>query len=270
MMRPTIALAMGDPAGISPELTARLLALDEVAAKARLVVIGDRRVLDDGARIAAVRVDLKNVSPDADFSKEPNGAVFVDLGHLDPSTVEPSTATAEGGRFALANYRHALTLARDGRAEAVCFTPFNKKAMRLAHPAYDDEISFSAGVVGLDGPASEFNVLGGLWNARVTSHISLAEVAARITTEAVLRALRLTDSSMRGAGFERPRIAVAGLNPHAGDGGNFGREDPPWNRPAPTVSRPKGRFPQIRFSFARKTARLTRCSRCTMTRVRSR
>jgi len=89
MMRPTIALAMGDPAGISPELTARLLALDEVAAKARLVVIGDRRVLDDGARIAAVRVDLKNVSPDADFSKEPNGAVFVDLGHLDPSTVEP-------------------------------------------------------------------------------------------------------------------------------------------------------------------------------------
>jgi 4-hydroxythreonine-4-phosphate dehydrogenase len=73
----------------------------------------------------------------------------------------------------LANYRYALTLARDGRAEAVCFTPFNKTAMRLAHPAYDDEISFSAGVVGLDGPASEFNVLGGLWNARVTSHISL-------------------------------------------------------------------------------------------------
>src|SRR5260370_38860976 len=95
MMRPTIALAMGDPAGISPELTARLLALDEVAAKARLVVIGDRRVLDDGARIAAVRVDLKNVSPDADFSKGPNGAVFVDLGHLDTATAEPSNATAE-------------------------------------------------------------------------------------------------------------------------------------------------------------------------------
>ena len=240
MMRPTIALAMGDPAGISPELTARLLALDDVAARARLVVIGDRRVLDDGARIAAVRLDLKNVSPDADFSKEPNGAVFVDLGHLDPSTVEPSTATAEGGRFALANYRHALTLARDGRAEAVCFTPFNKKAMRLAHPAYDDEISFSAGVVGLDGPASEFNVLGPLWNARVTSHISLAEVAARITTEAVLRALRLTDSSMRGAGFERPRIAVAGLNPHAGDGGNFGREEIDAIEPAVEQARADG------------------------------
>jgi 4-hydroxythreonine-4-phosphate dehydrogenase len=80
-------------------------------------------------------------------------------------------------------------------------------------------------VVGLDGPASEFNVLDGLWNARVTSHISLAEVASHITRERVLRALRLTDASMRTAGFERPRIAVAGLNPHAGDGGNFGREE---------------------------------------------
>ena len=116
-------------------------------------------------------------------------------------------------------------LARDGRAHAVCFTPFNKNAMRLAHPPYDDEIGFSADVVGLDGPASEFNVLDRLWNARVTSHIPLAEVAAAITRERVLRAIRLTDASMRGAGFERPRIAVAGLNPHAGDGGNFGREE---------------------------------------------
>ena len=223
-MRPIIALAMGDPAGISPELTARLLALDEVTTWARLVVIGDRRVLDEGARVAAVQFDLNTVSPDADLSRE-EGPVFIDLGHLDPASVKRSTATAEGGRFALENYRHALTLARDGRVEAVCFTPFNKNAMRLAHSAYDDEISFSADVVGLDGPASEFNVLDKIWNARVTSHIPLAEVAAQITRERILRALRLTDSSMRGAGFARPRIAVAGLNPHAGDGGNFGREE---------------------------------------------
>jgi 4-hydroxythreonine-4-phosphate dehydrogenase len=224
-MRPIIALAIGDPAGISPELTARLLALDDVKAKARLVVIGDRRVLDDGARVAGVQLDLTTVAPDADLSKEQDRPVFIDLGHLDPASIKRSEAAVEGGRFALTNYRHALTLARDGRADAVCFTPFNKNAMRLAHPAYDDEISFSADVVGLKGPASEFNVLDRLWNARVTSHIPLAEVASRITGERVLRALRLTDSSMRGAGFERPRIAVAGLNPHAGDGGNFGREE---------------------------------------------
>src|SRR6266581_4477437 len=212
-MRPIIALAMGDPAGISPELTARLLALDDVVSKARIVVIGDRRVLDDGARVAAVKLDLISAPPDADLSKEERAPIFIDLGHLDPASVARSTATAEGGRFALANYRHALTMARDGRAHAVCFTPFNKNAMRLAHPVYDDEISFSADVVGLDGPASEFNVLDGLWNARVTSHIPLAEVASHITRERVLRALRLTDASMRTAGFARPRIAVEGPFP---------------------------------------------------------
>jgi 4-hydroxythreonine-4-phosphate dehydrogenase len=102
MMRPTIAIAMGDPAGISAELTARLLALHDVAARARLVVIGDHRVLDDGARVATVRLELKNVFPSADFSKQPDGAVFVDLGHVDPSSIAPSTATAESGEFAIA------------------------------------------------------------------------------------------------------------------------------------------------------------------------
>ena len=100
-MRPIIALAMGDPAGISPELTAKLLALDEVVDKARIVVIGDRRVLDDGARVAAVKLDLVSASPDADLSKEERAPAFIDLGHLDPASVTRSTATAEGGRFAL-------------------------------------------------------------------------------------------------------------------------------------------------------------------------
>jgi 4-hydroxythreonine-4-phosphate dehydrogenase len=221
--RAVIALAMGDPAGVSPELTAKLLALDEVRAKVRFVVFGDRRVLDEGARVAGVSLDLTTVS---DGQLLPDGdAALVDLGHLDPASVRRGVAAVEGGRFALTNYRRALELARDGGADAVCFTPFNKQAMRLAHPPYDDEISFSAGIVGVAGPASEFNVLDRLWNARVTSHVPLSEVASRITGERIERALRLTDGCMRAAGFERPRIGVAGLNPHAGDGGNFGREE---------------------------------------------
>ncbi|PMW57671.1 4-hydroxythreonine-4-phosphate dehydrogenase PdxA, partial [Pseudomonas sp. FW306-07-L] len=84
----------------------------------------------------------------------------------------------------------------------------------------DDEIAFSAEVAGLKTPASEFNVLGELWNARVTSHIPLKDVASKLSGERILRALKLTDACMRNAGFARPRIAVAGLNPHAGDGGN--------------------------------------------------
>jgi 4-hydroxythreonine-4-phosphate dehydrogenase len=223
--KPIIALAMGDPAGVSAELTAKIVALDEVHAAARIIVIGDRRVFDRGAEVAGVRSDLPTVSADDALIAAGDGPAFVDLGHLDPATVKDGIATAEGGRFALTNFRHALTVARDGQADAVCFTPFNKKAMRLAHPPYEDEIGFSADVIGMTGPASEFNILDNLWNARVTSHVPLSEVAALITGSRVLRGLKLTDSAMRAAGFERPRIAVAGLNPHAGDGGNFGSEE---------------------------------------------
>jgi 4-hydroxythreonine-4-phosphate dehydrogenase len=237
--RPTIALAMGDPAGVSPELTAKLLALDEVRAAARIIVIGDRRVFDEGSKVAGVSPALRTVGPDEPTPNAPE-PIFVDLGHLDPATVRRGVAAREGGRFALTNYSNALQMAARGQADAVCFTPFNKQAMRLAHSPYDDEISFSQGVIGASGPASEFNVLDKLWNARVTSHVPLSEVAALITEERVLRGLELTDASMRAAGFERPRIAVAGLNPHAGDGGNFGREEIDAIEPAVRQAQAKG------------------------------
>ena len=224
-VKPTIALAMGDPAGISPELTARLLALDEVRAAARFAVIGDKRIFDQGAAIAGVEPELRVISPDAPLDWSTGDVIFIDLAHLDPGTIERGVAAIEGGRFALANYRHALLMAAGGQADAVCFTPFNKHAMRLAHGPYDDEIAFSADVIGMTGPASEFNILDRLWNARVTSHVSLSQVASLITKDRILQALELADGSMRAAGFARPRIAVAALNPHAGDGGNFGREE---------------------------------------------
>ncbi|WP_245315486.1 4-hydroxythreonine-4-phosphate dehydrogenase PdxA, partial [Bradyrhizobium yuanmingense] len=223
--KPLIALAMGDPAGISPELTAKLVAQDDIRARCRLVVIGDRRIFDEGARIAGVKPELKMLEQGANLRAAKEDALFVDLRHLDPREVEPKKATLAGGKFALANYRHALELGRDDHVDAVCFTPFNKQAMRLARAEYDDEIAFSAEIVGLKTPASEFNVLDRLWNARVTSHIPLRDVAAKLSGERIRRALDLTDSCMRNAGFARPRIAVAGLNPHAGDGGNFGREE---------------------------------------------
>ena len=237
--RPLIALAIGDPAGISPELTAHALALDDVREAARLVVIGDRRVLEAGAKIAKVDLDIEWSEPVAPLAACARPQ-FLDLGHLDPATVERARATREGGEFALANYRTALLLAREGRVDAVSFTPFNKSAMRAAHAGYDDEIGYSLGVLGLPGPASEFNILEGLWNARVTSHIPLAAVASQVTGPRVVDAIRLTAASLRDAGIATPRIAVAALNPHAGDGGNFGREEIDVIAPAVAAARAEG------------------------------
>jgi 4-hydroxythreonine-4-phosphate dehydrogenase len=223
--RPVIALAMGDPCGISPELTAKVVALDEVRNAARVVVIGDLRVFDQGAKVAGVGSSFDE---------------FVDLKHLDPATIKRGVASKEGGASALANYRHALRMVADGKASAVCFTPFNKRAMRLADASYDDEIGFTSGVLGFKGAATEFNILEGLWNARVTSHIPLSKVSSSLSVDSIVQALGLTAAALRAAGFEPPRIGVAALNPHAGDGGNFGREEIEIIEPAVRQARAKG------------------------------
>ena len=149
-------------------------------------------------------------------------------------------ASKAGGASALANYRHALRMAADGKANAVCFTPFNKQAMRLAHPPYEDEIGFTSGVLGFKGAATEFNILEGLWNARVTSHIPLAKVSSALSIDSIVAALELTATALRAAGFQPPRIGVAALNPHAGDGGNFGREEIDIIEPAVKKAKAKG------------------------------
>ncbi len=221
--RPIVALAMGDPAGISPELAARLVASPTVAAVARLVLIGDRRILDDGARIAGIALDVDEVDPDRiGAARTP---VLVDLRNLDPVDVTRGEATPAGGRFAVENFTLALNLARTGMVDAVSYTPFNKKAMRYAHPGYDDESRFIAALLRLDGRAREFNVLDTIWNARVTSHIPLKDVAGSLSTEGIVAEIALTAACLRKSGVATPRILVAGLNPHAGDGGSFGMEE---------------------------------------------
>ncbi len=237
--KPVIALAAGDPSGISLELLAKLLADHELRAAADYIVIGDRRALDEGCRIAKVRVDLPDWAGPGNAPDLTHGAVLLDLGHLDPTTLTTGESALAGGRFALTNFRKALRLARDGLADAVAFTPFNKHAMRLFEPSYVDEIEIIGAELG-GGPGREFNVLDRLWNARITSHVPLSKVSGLITRQSVLNGLILTDRCMREAGFERPRIAVAALNPHAGDGGNFGHEDDAEITPAVADAKARG------------------------------
>ena len=220
-----IALVLGDPAGVGAELAAKLLhelPPDETEA---ITVIGDARQLDAGARIAGVRraeVAIENCA------------------NADPGAIALGRASAESGRAALDNFSAALELARKGAVDAICFTPFNKQALRMAGNRHEDELRFAAEVLGWPGAVGEFNILERLWNARVTSHIPLSQVAAHLSAERIGGALDLTDRTMRQTGFERPRIAVAALNPHAGDGGAFGDEEIRIIAPAVTAARQRG------------------------------
>jgi 4-hydroxythreonine-4-phosphate dehydrogenase len=237
---PVIAVAMGDPSGISPELTARILAESDLRHAARYVVFGDKRLLDLGSSDAGLDPDVRVVRDGEAIPAGSDKPVFVDLANHDPAALERGKATLAGGTAATENFRRALRFASEGKADAVVFTPFNKAAMRFAYPGYDDEIRFVRDAIGFDGPASEFNILDKLWNARVTSHIPLSEVAQSITQERILKALTLADANLRAAGFSPPRIAVAGINPHAGDGGNFGRDEIETIEPAVKAAKARG------------------------------
>lgn len=251
---PRIAFVMGDPAGISNELAARLLADPAMTADCATLVIGDARILALGEKVAGTTVSRTPVASPAEASDAAGAISLLDLGHGDPAAIRPAEASAAGGAFALRNFRTGLELARDGLADAVFFTPFNKYALKLGGNTYTDEIQFAADVLRARDPHAEFNILGELWNCRVTSHIPLKDVSAAITISSILEALTLADCCLRDAGLARPRIAVAALNPHAGDNGNFGREE--IDVIAPAVEQAKARQLAVEGPFPSDTVYL--------------
>ncbi|NDR58731.1 4-hydroxythreonine-4-phosphate dehydrogenase PdxA [Aliiruegeria sabulilitoris] len=226
-----VAMAIGDAGGIGPELAAKVIA-DPDSNAGDLMVLGDRRVLERGAAVAGVSLDLPVLSPEQADAGLPEGSFMIDLGNCDPTVVPQGEASQAGGLASVQNFRAALLAANAGYANVVFFTPFNKHAMRLGQPDYVDEIGFIDATIHPAESGREFNVLDEVWNARVTSHIPLRKVAETITEDRVFESLVLTDKVMRGAGFAHPRIGVAALNPHAGDGRNFGTEDEDIIQPA--------------------------------------
>ena len=236
----SLALVMGDPAGIGPELAVRLLAEKNLTRRARILVIGDERLVRQAAQANGVDLELQTVRERQAARPGEAGPILYDTANADPQAIAPGHACAEGGRSVLENLTMALDLARDGVVEAITFVPFNKQALRMAGNSFEDELGFITDYLGHEAPCAEFNVVDDIWNARVTSHVPLRAVADLITEERILARLDLTVRALREAGIETPRIAVAALNPHAGDGGAFGREDIDIVEPAVAKARARG------------------------------
>jgi 4-hydroxythreonine-4-phosphate dehydrogenase len=201
-MRPTIALFTGDPAGIGPELVAKLLG--EPATR----------------EAATVRLIAQRAGPPM-----PASATLVEWPGLDAPAFPRAVAGPDNGRFMLDGLRTGVELVRSGEADALCFAPLNKAALRAGGMAHPDEMHWFAEVLGWTGPCVEFNVLENLWTSRITSHVPLKDVSSLLTIEAVAEGVGLLYRGLQSAGKSNPRLAVCGFNPHNGDGGNFGREE---------------------------------------------
>ncbi|MGO4306713.1 4-hydroxythreonine-4-phosphate dehydrogenase PdxA [Cupriavidus sp. RAF12] len=235
--RPRIAMVLGDPAGIGPELVARLLA-DPAATQADILLIADRDEWRHGAEIAGVNLALRETDR-LDFASD--GAPRLYHWALDDKPAYPrGAASAEGGRYSLGTLALALELAQAGKADAILFSPLNKSSLHAAGMGHNDELHWFAEQLGHRGAFCEFNVLDGLWTSRVTSHVALKDVPAMISRESVGAAIDLIDQALRAAGMRAPRIAVCGLNPHNGDNGAFGREEIDIIAPAVEDARVRG------------------------------
>lgn len=222
---PVIGLMLGDMTGIGPEISARLLASGALKNVARIAVIGDARVLDLGCRDAGVSLPRRSYDSVAAIDWSNSDTPIVDLGNVDPSAIKRGEISPESGRLTGDTLKHMIDLAGEGQLDAVCFAPLNKAALHRGGWKYHDEHQMFAALTGHKGFFGEMNVIKEFATFRVTSHIALREAIGLITPERITSAVTLANETLRATGVATPRIAVAALNPHGGEGGLFGDEE---------------------------------------------
>jgi len=230
--RPVIALTTGDCTGIGPEIVARVLADRRVHEAARLLVVADARVVRRGEEQAGVKLSTRIYEEPGAVDWSDAAVPMIDLGNTDPDLYPSGRVSSEAGRLAGDTLARAIDLARGGKVQAITFAPLNKRAMFDGGWKFPDEHKMFAHLLGHKGYFSEMNVLDPWWMFRVTSHVALREVANATTDTSVRQAIRLAVDTMRKAGIANPRLAVAALNPHAGENGLFGTEEIEIIRPA--------------------------------------
>jgi len=211
MDRPLIAVTIGDPAGIGPEIVVRAAAAEAVRQAAGLVIVGDRRTIERAMDVTRVRlrigedvvlIDVANVPEDLKWGEIQRGA------------------GAAAGQFIERAVREALA----GLVEAIATAPINKEALWQAGYPHPGHTEMLGALTGVSDPLTMFQVRG-MRIFFLTRHLSLREAIGRITRARVAEVLPRIDAELRSLGFDRPRIAVAALNPHAGEGGVLGTED---------------------------------------------
>jgi 4-hydroxythreonine-4-phosphate dehydrogenase len=222
---PVLGLMLGDMTGIGPEISARVLASGVMKSVARLVVIGDARVLELGCRDANVSPAWRSYASLSAIDWSQGEIPLIDLANIDPSSITRGEISPESGRLSGETLKYMIDLAQAGELDGICFAPLNKAALHRGGWKYPDEHQMFAALTGHKGFFGEMNVLKEFATFRVTSHVALRRALDMITPERITAAVRLADTTLKANGVASPRIAVAALNPHSGEGGLFGDEE---------------------------------------------
>ncbi len=230
-MKPVIAITLGDPAGIGPEIIAKTLADPEIYKKCNPVVVGDKHALQMGIDVARQNLKINPI-------KEPDEGKFsyreidlIDLKNIDPKKMEMGKPAAMTGAASAQYVIHAAELALKGKVDAIVTAPLNKEAMHLGGYNYPGHTELLAE----KSEARDYAMMlatGNLKVVHVTTHIPFKDIVNHLTTKKVLNTIRIAYDACQSLGIKNPKIVVAGLNPHSSDGGIFGNEEEQIIKPA--------------------------------------
>lgn len=222
--RPIVGISVGDPGGIGPEVTVKALAVPRVYEQCCPLVIGDASVVRDALRFTGLNLAVNAVdSPEKGIYKL--GVVDVlDMGNMPIDQVQYGVVTAQQGRASFEYVTKNIELAMAHRMDATVTGPINKAAINEASFHYAGHTEIYAKMTGTRDYAMML-AEGNFRVAHVSTHVSLREACDRVTRERVLRVIELSHDALLKLGVASPRIAVAGLNPHCGEGGLFGTEE---------------------------------------------
>ena len=237
--KPLLAITLGDPAGTGPELITKALVDPEVRAVARPVVIGDAGTVRAALGITRVEAVVRSIGLPRETADDPGVIDVIDLANVAATRLERGKVSADAGRAAYEAIRRAVELTVAGETKAVVTSAINKAALHAAGYPYDGHTELLAELCGKP-KVTMMLVAGRLRICHVSTHVSLARAIERVRPERILQVVQLAHEGVRQLGVAEPHIAVAGLNPHAGEGGIFGTEEIEFIAPAIAQAKERG------------------------------
>jgi 4-hydroxythreonine-4-phosphate dehydrogenase len=233
---PLIAVTMGDPAGVGPEIIAKTFAEEGFREHNRALVIGDPHILERAAKLLELPLlRVNEISSPEQAALEVGSVDVLAVGEV-PRNLPFGELDARAGEAAFRYLQRATELASAGRVGAIATAPLNKEAMHLAGHKYPGHTEILAELTNTQDYAMML-VTEELKVIHVSTHVSLREAIERVKPQRELAVIRLADAALRKLGVESPKVAVAGLNPHAGENGLFGIEDIECIAPAVEAAR---------------------------------
>lgn len=216
----TLALLLGDPSGIGPELVSKLLTQD-VTNKVNLIIIGEKNIFESGNKITKIKHSIDYVENFDEINFENSNKYFLDISKGKNHSYNIAECSEEAGKSVLDALKLSLDLYKEKKIDAINFAPFNKTSLKMGGNQFSDELHFMADQLGVKDFICELNVIDNFWTARVTSHIPISVVPAQIKKDNILKPIKLINNTMKLGGIKNPRVAVQALNPHA----EFGSEE---------------------------------------------